>query len=76
MDDSSIPETTPIDGHKEEDFDDNGILFLEEESGYMEPALSTLALIHSLLSFAMLVSYYILKVEFYFFKICHRVQKL
>jgi len=36
---------------------------LKEESGYLEPSLTMLALLHCILSLSMLVSYYRLKVE-------------
>ena len=38
---------------------------LEEDSGYMEPSLTMLSLLHCILSLSMLVSYYRLKVPAY-----------
>ncbi|XP_077975839.1 ryanodine receptor 2-like isoform X3 [Styela clava] len=57
----------PVDDSQNEDGRPD-ILILEEKSGYMESALFIFAVIHSFLSFSMLVSYYMLKVPLVIFK--------
>ncbi len=58
----------PIGGDEEED--ENIVEWLQMEEGwyYLEPLLRCLALLHSLLSFCMLIAYYNLKVPLIIFK--------
>ncbi|KAK0046902.1 ryanodine receptor 44F, partial [Biomphalaria pfeifferi] len=54
----------------EEDEDDslNELVIIEEEFYYLNPVIRTLALLHSLVAFSMLVAYYCLKVPLVIFK--------
>lgn len=42
---------------------DTAAFILEEGSGYMEPSLHYLAIIHTLISFCSIIGYYYLKVK-------------
>lgn len=53
----------PVESETEDDVEIPGVLVLEENSGYMESTLFFFALLHSFLSFSVLVSYYLLKVR-------------